>query len=99
MQTEGLCLRTTHERLTIVTRSRQDVPTVLSQWDSNTITPGTPFMQRLSEHLAQFIRSKMLEEDPVWANLEAPDSPLTAVPQPHSSVTHCLGAGRFLGRP
>ena len=37
-------------------------------FDSNCITPGTPFMMRLGEHLRFFIRRRM-EEDPVWAAL------------------------------
>ena len=34
-------------------------------FDSNCITPGTPFMQRLGEHLRFFIRKK-ISEDPAW---------------------------------
>lgn len=34
-------------------------------FDSNCITPGTPFMGRLAAHLRFFIRKKMAE-DPVW---------------------------------
>ena len=34
-------------------------------FDSNCITPGTPFMQRLGEHLRFFIRRK-ISEDPAW---------------------------------
>ena len=34
-------------------------------FDSNCITPGTPFMQRLGEHLRYFIRRK-ISEDPAW---------------------------------
>jgi hypothetical protein len=34
-------------------------------FDSNCITPGTPFMQRLGEHLRFFIRKK-IAEDPAW---------------------------------
>lgn len=36
-----------------------------SHFDSNCITPGTPFMERLSRHLKFFIRKK-IAEDPAW---------------------------------
>jgi len=34
-------------------------------FDSNCITPGTPFMGRLAAHLRFFFRKKM-SEDPTW---------------------------------
>lgn len=34
-------------------------------FDSNCITPGTPFMERLASHLRFFIRHK-ISEDPAW---------------------------------
>lgn len=34
-------------------------------FDSNCITPGTPFMERLGAHLRFFIRRK-IAEDPAW---------------------------------
>jgi 5'-3' exoribonuclease 1 len=37
-------------------------------FDSNCITPGTPFMNRVSEHLRYFIRKKQAE-DPLWRRL------------------------------
>ncbi|KAJ3023129.1 UNVERIFIED_CONTAM: hypothetical protein HDU68_008771 [Siphonaria sp. JEL0065] len=37
-------------------------------FDSNCITPGTPFMARLSENLKYFI-SKKISEDAAWANI------------------------------
>ena len=36
-------------------------------FDSNCITPGTPFMARLQAHLSFFIRKKSLQ-DPAWQN-------------------------------
>ena len=36
--------------------------------DSNVITPGTPFFQRLSEHLKGFIK-RMQETDPLWKQI------------------------------
>lgn len=34
-------------------------------FDSNCITPGTPFMERLAEHLRFFVRHK-IADDPLW---------------------------------
>ena len=34
-------------------------------FDSNCITPGTPFMARLGVHLRYFVRMK-IAEDPAW---------------------------------
>ena len=34
-------------------------------FDSNCITPGTPFMARLGAHLRFFVRRK-IAEDPAW---------------------------------
>lgn len=34
-------------------------------FDSNCITPGTPFMARLGAHLRYFVRKKVAE-DPAW---------------------------------
>lgn len=39
------------------------------QWDSNAITPGTPFMDRLAEALRYWVAYK-LSTDPGWANLQ-----------------------------
>ena len=36
--------------------------------DSNVITPGTPFFQRLSAHLREFIK-RMQESDPLWREI------------------------------
>ncbi|GAA5956490.1 hypothetical protein JCM3765_003461 [Sporobolomyces pararoseus] len=38
-------------------------------WDSNAITPGTPFMDKLAKSLRYWVRKK-LNEDPGWAGLE-----------------------------
>jgi 5'-3' exoribonuclease 1 len=38
---------------------------ILGLFDSNCITPGTPFMARLDQHIKFFIRSKMAR-DPEW---------------------------------
>lgn len=40
-------------------------PQTQEPFDSNCITPGTPFMERLASHLKFFIRHKM-SEDTVW---------------------------------
>ncbi|KAL6451851.1 RAT1 5'-3' exoribonuclease 2 [Candida maltosa Xu316] len=39
------------------------------EWDSNAITPGTPFMDRLAEALRYWVAFK-LANDPGWANLQ-----------------------------
>ncbi|ODO06774.1 hypothetical protein I350_04133 [Cryptococcus amylolentus CBS 6273] len=38
-------------------------------FDSNAITPGTPFMARLSEHLKYYVR-KRISEDADWRNIK-----------------------------
>jgi len=44
------------------------VPPVKSAWDSNVITPGTPFMLQLAEYLRFYIR-KRISEDKLWKNV------------------------------
>ncbi|KAJ9516840.1 hypothetical protein QJQ45_027260, partial [Haematococcus lacustris] len=46
-------------------RERKGEPLPEHSFDSNCITPGTPFMDRLGKHLRFFIRRKM-SEDPLW---------------------------------
>jgi len=43
----------------------EPLPDEATRFDSNCITPGTPFMARLGNHLRFFIRKK-LAEDPAW---------------------------------
>lgn len=38
-------------------------------FDSNCITPGTPFMQRLAECLRYYVHDR-LNNDPGWRNIE-----------------------------
>ncbi|RLN71897.1 hypothetical protein BBJ28_00019031, partial [Nothophytophthora sp. Chile5] len=40
-----------------------------AKFDSNCITPGTEFLDTLSQHLVYFVRQKM-KTDPLWARLE-----------------------------
>ena len=46
----------------------QKVPPAKKAWDSNVITPGTPFMIRLSEYLRFYIR-KRISTDKAWKNI------------------------------
>ncbi|KAK8870480.1 hypothetical protein M9Y10_008363 [Tritrichomonas musculus] len=43
-------------------------PDYLKKHDSNVITPGTEFFQRLSKHLHKFIKDQ-IENDPGWKNI------------------------------
>lgn len=49
-------------------RLGEDIPSQ-GLFDSNCITPGTPFMVRLDNHLKFFIRSKMAK-DTAWKHLK-----------------------------
>ena len=46
-------------------REEPDAGSLPDAFDSNCITPGTPFMGRLAEHLKFFFRKK-IAEDPAW---------------------------------
>lgn len=46
----------------------QKVPPAKKAWDSNVITPGTPFMLRLSEFLRFYIR-KRISTDKAWQSI------------------------------
>lgn len=43
-------------------------------WDSNAITPGTPFMDLLAKSLRYWV-AKKLNEDPGWAGVSHPSRP------------------------
>lgn len=51
-----------------LTKMGQNVPPAKKAWDSNVITPGTPFMLRLSEFIRFYIR-KRLSTDKAWQNI------------------------------
>ena len=46
----------------------QDVPPAKKAWDSNVITPGTPFMINLAEYVRFYIR-KRISTDKAWKNI------------------------------
>jgi 5'-3' exoribonuclease 2 len=46
----------------------QKVPPAKKAWDSNVITPGTPFMLRLADYLRFYIR-KRISTDKAWQNI------------------------------
>eukprot|EP00980_Cylindrotheca_fusiformis_P026449 scaffold16189_cov125-Cylindrotheca_fusiformis.AAC.5 len=46
----------------------QKVPPAKKAWDSNVITPGTPFMLRLSEFVRFYVR-KRISTDKAWQNI------------------------------
>ncbi|KAL3911795.1 MAG: hypothetical protein SGILL_007142 [Bacillariaceae sp.] len=51
-----------------LTKMGQKVPPLKKPWDSNVITPGTPFMLRLSEFIRFYIR-KRIATDKAWQNI------------------------------
>jgi len=58
--------RSARERNEALEKARSEgVPVPEDPFDSNCITPGTPFMTRLSEHIKYFVRHK-LSTDPAW---------------------------------
>ncbi|KNE61402.1 hypothetical protein AMAG_06232 [Allomyces macrogynus ATCC 38327] len=59
----------TQRRIAQAQRNGEDIDDKTEAFDSNCITPGTPFMKRLSEHLQYFVRSKMAE-DANWRNVK-----------------------------
>ncbi|KNE66638.1 hypothetical protein AMAG_11755 [Allomyces macrogynus ATCC 38327] len=59
----------TQRRIAQAQRNGEDIDDKTEAFDSNCITPGTPFMKRLSEHLQYFVRSKMTE-DANWRNVK-----------------------------
>ena len=63
--------RSAQERVEAMEKLKQKGVTVDEEnaFDSNCITPGTEFMDKVGRHLRWFIRKKM-KEDPLWKNLE-----------------------------
>jgi 5'-3' exoribonuclease 2 len=51
-----------------LTKMGQKVPPLKKPWDSNVITPGTPFMLRLSEFIRFYIR-KRIATDKAWQKI------------------------------
>eukprot|EP00941_MAST-03F_sp_MAST-3F-sp1_P003143 g3143.t1 len=50
-------------------KAKGELVNVKAIFDSNCITPGTPFMHRLDKHLHYFIRKKM-KDDPIWQRMK-----------------------------
>eukprot|EP00535_Pseudo-nitzschia_heimii_P004017 CAMPEP_0197180772 /NCGR_PEP_ID=MMETSP1423-20130617/5265_1 /TAXON_ID=476441 /ORGANISM="Pseudo-nitzschia heimii, Strain UNC1101" /LENGTH=999 /DNA_ID=CAMNT_0042630893 /DNA_START=61 /DNA_END=3057 /DNA_ORIENTATION=+ len=51
-----------------LTKNGQKVPSAVKAWDSNVITPGTPFMLRLAEFIRFYIR-KRISTDKAWQKI------------------------------
>mgnify|MGYP006088278583 CR=1 FL=1 len=51
-----------------LTKNGQRVPPSKKAWDSNVITPGTPFMLRLADFIRFYIR-KRIETDEAWQKI------------------------------
>jgi 5'-3' exoribonuclease 2 len=51
-----------------LTKNGQKLPPAKKAWDSNVITPGTPFMLRLAEFIRFYIR-KRINTDKAWQNI------------------------------
>jgi 5'-3' exonuclease len=49
-------------------RSEEDGE-ALTSFHSKTITPGTPFFERCTEHLQHFVKRNLLHGDPRWNDL------------------------------
>ncbi len=60
--------RDAQEALDKARREGKDVADANERFDSNCITPGTPFMARLQKHLEYFVQRK-LSTDPLWKDV------------------------------
>jgi 5'-3' exoribonuclease 1 len=63
--------RSAQERMISMEKAKQkgEVIDEENMFDSNCITPGTEFMEKVGRHIRWFIRKKM-KEDELWRNLE-----------------------------
>ena len=60
-------------------------------WDSNAITPGTPFMSLLAASLRYWVAQK-LNQDPGWANVSRPSE---HSPNSHIFTFRCKSSYRM----
>ena len=56
-------------KMMLGTKGEEEIEEPKETWDSNVITPGTPFMRLLAQSLRYWVAYK-LNTDPMWANMK-----------------------------